>query len=200
MIYFIEGKLDEILDDRAILNASGVGYEVWIPEPTASRLHTSLQKTVKLYTYHHIREDAQQLFGFFTLEDKAVFESLISVNGIGPKVALKTLSYLSTNQLIQALLTDDLAALTSVPGIGKKVAERLLIELKDKIQKLPITLPDVKLSTSAPNESISADLQLALKSLGYSQDEIKQALVKSSAKLTESTSLEEGIKLTLKHL
>jgi Holliday junction DNA helicase RuvA len=201
MIYQIQGPILDILDDSVVVETPGVGYQVFVPAGVLSSCAQG--DLVTLFTFHHIREDAQLLFGFLTKEDKQLFVMLTSVSGVGPKVALKLMSVLPTELFIKALLQEDVYQLTQVPGIGKKVAERLVIELKDKVAKLPHTSALMGQIPSGSKTNLHSsyvqELSLALKTLGYSHDEIKQAVNKSSG-LDETQTLEQGIKILLKHL
>lgn len=200
MIYALEGTLTELLEDRAIVSAYGISYEVWIPESALHPLLTQINKSIKFYTHHQIREDAHLLYGFLKKEEKTIFECLITVNGVGPKVGLKLLSGLTVSQLIQSVIQEDIHTLIQAPGVGKKMAERLIVELKDKLQKLTLSLPDLSTIPQVPHIPITDDLQLALKSLGYSYDEIKRALQKAGSLVSDSETLETNLKAILKHL
>lgn len=202
MIYYLDGTLEEQHDEFIVLATSGTGYQVFMPSLTQQNL-PAISDPLKLYIYHHIREDSQTLFGFETIEDRDFFIQLTSVSGIGPKVGLKILSTLPTQQIIQAIIQGDLVALTSVSGVGKKMAERMVIELKDKLPKVfqsAATMAQNASPTAAIPNDLSQDLSLALRSLGYKSDEIKTALKASAANLSDAMSLEDGIKVLLKHL
>ena len=193
MIYSLKGKIILKEDSFVIIEAAGVGYQVYPPSPLITEqltLHTETQ----LFTYHHIREDNQQLFGFSSQEDRQVFTTLISLSGVGPKVALKILSSLSLPDLNQAIITEDITTLTQIPGVGKKMAERIARELKDKI----ITCSPH--SGAPPINKLDQDLITALKTLGYSQDEVKSALKKASEQLSDNNGLEGNLKILLKHI
>lgn len=201
MIYSVTGIVTESSDDFVIVEACGVGYQVFVPEPALRTLQRDQE--IKLYTYHHIREDQQTLFGFTTIEDRQLFTILTSVSGVGPKVALKTMSALQTDAIIQAILKENIVALTSVPGIGKRVAERLIVELKDKLPKLYAAKDYSKMAVSSAAVAagqINDDVRIALKTLGYSNEEIKKAVIRASEALTPSLSLEDSVKVLLKHL
>lgn len=202
MIFFINGILSHSEEDFVVIEASGVGYKVTVPENVIYTL-PELGGEMKVYTYFHVREDQQQLYGFTSIEDKNIFVTLTSVSGVGPKVGIKILSSIETKELLHAILQENIPTLTSVSGVGKKMAERIIIELKDKIPKLfpsipePESLPEVNKPVS---KNITDDLTLALKTLGYSQDEIRRAIKAASDSLNESLTLEDGIKILLKHL
>lgn len=132
MIGRLQGKIVERgLDGVAVLDVGGVGYDVHVPLGTLGRL--SATENVTLHVHTHVREDALQLFGFATLDDRAAFRTLLSVSSIGPRVAHTILSHLDARALAAAIARDDKKTLTSVPGVGKKLAERIVLELKDKL-------------------------------------------------------------------
>ena len=151
MIYSIQGILQLKTSTSIIVNTQGIGYEILIPEPLIQSIGNN-GDDIQLYTYHHIREDSMQLFGFSTLEDRQFFIKLTSVSGVGPKVGLKILSTLSVSQLVHALLTENLIQLTSVSGVGKKMAERMVVELKDKVSEFAISADsDITIQANEPN-------------------------------------------------
>jgi Holliday junction DNA helicase RuvA len=200
MIFYVSGRLEYIDPNFVVLDVNGMGYKVTVPE-TLSQSLPAIGETVKLYTVFHVREDQQQLFGFLSTEDKAVFLLLTSVSGVGPKVGIKILSTLAISDLIPAIQQENLAVLTSVSGVGKKMAERVIIELKDKVAALYAYSESEKTPTQttiAP--SLSDDLTLALKTLGYNSEEIKRAIKQASAMLEPTLSLENSIKIILKYL
>ncbi len=132
MITFLQGNLVEKSPARAVIAAGGVGYEVLIPLSSYDRL-PSPEHPVKLLTYHHVREDAELLFGFGTQTERLMFERLLDISGIGPKLALAVLSGLSVRDIKTAIVEGDTKRLSSISGIGRKTAERIVVELKDKI-------------------------------------------------------------------
>ncbi len=201
MIYFLSGNLLESTEEFIVLNVNGVGYQVYVTSVVRDNL-PAYGSEMKVYTYHHIREDHQMLFGFPSPQERHFFITMTSVSGIGPKVALKFLSTLTVDQIIQAVLQADLGVLTSVSGVGKKLAERLVIELKDKLSGFAYYnfSKNASIAPKIAGGGIIDDLMLALKTLGYSGDEIKRALAQSSHQLTDGLSLEDGIKVLLKQL
>jgi holliday junction DNA helicase RuvA len=199
MIIHLTGTVISKSNDYLVLNVSGVGYQVFVPETALHKIPIS-QNTTTIYTLMHIREDAQTLFGFPSMEDRQFFITLTSVSGVGPKIGLKMLSALSTMQIVQAIIREDIAVLTSVSGVGKKMAERLIVELKDK---LPNAFHAEGISTSQTMPAMpsqSDDLFMAMKTLGYSTDEIKRAYHKAAIEIAEKDQLEDSIKVLLKHL
>ena len=167
MIAYLQGLLIEKQTTSIIVEVSGIGYEVFVPLTTLLKL-TDLNQVVKLHTQFIVREDAQTLYGFLTPSDKQFFVQLIKVNGIGPKVALAILSGLTVEECHQAILAQDLQAFIAIPGIGKKTAERLMIELQDKVPKLVA-------SSALPRRSQQEALE-ALLSLGYTSKEAQKAI------------------------
>ncbi len=188
MIAVINGKLIEKTPPQIVVDCQGVGYEVEVPMSTFYTL-PELGSQIKLLTHFVVREDAQLLYGFATVEEKQAFRQLLKVNGIGAKSALSILSGVSLDDLIIAINQQDVAVLTQVPGVGKKTAERLLLELKDKF-----AMSD---SISAgTTTSTTQDILNALVALGYHERE-SMKVVKS---LDKSLDVSEGIKQALKAL
>lgn len=159
------------VSDYVIIDVNGVGYQVLIPTRLANHF-SPLGKEVELYTYFHVKEDQLQLFGFLDYGDKEMFELLLSVGGIGPKLALGILSAVTREDLARAIVEEKISLLTKLPGIGKKTAQRLILELKDKIAKLNLVFPEghqpSELDIDAYNDVLSA-----LLGLGYSQREVE---------------------------
>jgi holliday junction DNA helicase RuvA len=194
MIYYVKGILNDILADSIIIETNGIGYNILIPSSYKKDL-PEIGKQLKLFTYHHIREDQELLFGFLNEQQKQFFLKLTSVSGIGPKVGIKILSELSITQLAHAILGNKIATLVSLPGVGKKMAERLIIELKDKLDMVPATT-----TASALDNSYINDLSLALKTLGYSKGEISKAISNSEHLLSNNDELTTSIKHVLKNI
>jgi holliday junction DNA helicase RuvA len=167
MISFLEGTVAEKGADRVILNVGGVGYEVAVPTPTLARLPGPGRKA-QVFTRLQVRDDAMVLFGFASTDEREVFDALVTVTGVGPKMALAVLSTLSPDALRRAVTAGDGAALTLVPGVGKKVAGRMLLELKDRL--------GVQGEVAAATGSI-AEVREALLALGLSVQEARDALV-----------------------
>lgn len=171
MIGFLRGRVAHLLADYCLLDVGGVGYRVYIASATRSRLHMGEEAT--LFTHLSVREDALTLYGFYSQEEYDIFQQLISVSGIGPKVALGILSAISVDNLCAAIHGQQLTVLTKLPGIGKKSAQRLILELKDKIAagSGDIAADDVSDMPVVGDDTIS-EATAALISLGYSQAEI----------------------------
>ncbi len=195
MIFSLTGAVIAATEEFVVMDVGGVGYQVHVTGQMALQLEGKNSATI--FIYHHIREDSQELFGFQSMPDRAFFVQLISVSGVGPRLAMKILASINRDFLLGAILGSDLHMLMSVPGVGKKLAERLILELKDKLAKGGLGI-EFTMGGSMPQSD--PDLVLALKSLGYSQDEIKRGIQRSSEKLLASVSLEESLKIVLKQL
>ena len=173
MIAFLKGFVEELLPEVALLDVGGIGYRVEISSQTFEQLKP--QTEVKLLIHHHITESDQRLFGFYTKDEKQLFEKLITVKGVGPKLGLTIVSGLPANHLIQAISNSDIATLSRVPGIGKKTAERISLELKDKIGQISSSSSK---GSIAPISGISDEVISALESLGFKRREAEQATIK----------------------
>ncbi len=197
MISYIKGELTEILEDGVVVEASGVGYYIMVP----ASLFRELPKTgspVKLFTHFQVKEDAMSLYGFFRRDDVRMFRMLIGVNGIGPKAALGILSVLTPDELRFAVLAEDAAAISRAPGIGKKTAQKCILELKDKLSLAEAI--QLKLSqnaqASSENEEVYRDEAVqALASLGYSASDAMRAV-----RAATGSSVEELIKSALRQI
>lgn len=179
MIAYLEGALHEKTNDTVIVLAGGVGYEVHVPLGTLSQL-PSLGERVALRIYTQVREDAITLFGFSSKEEKAMFEKLISVSGIGPSLGVKILSGMPVENLVIAVRAGDIASLTRIPGVGKKTAERLVVELRDKMQDFAVSagLP-AKTSAASSLSPLETDVVSALINLGSPPAIAEQAVAKA---------------------
>ncbi|MBT9490985.1 MAG: Holliday junction branch migration protein RuvA [Paucibacter sp.] len=188
MIGRLTGVIAEKSPPLVLIDVQGVGYEVDVPMSTFYNL-PGLGDKVSLLTHFVVREDAQILFGFLTVEERATFRQLIKITGVGPRMALSLLSGLSVAELAQAVPKQETVRLVKVPGIGKKTAERLLLELKGKLG------PDLALPVSLVNDN-QGDILQALVALGYSEKEAALAL----KSLPVDVGVSDGIKLALKAL
>jgi len=188
MIASLCGKLESLGSNGAIINVGGIGFQVYLPTSTLSTLG-AIGKEVKLHTYLHLREDNAALYGFASTEELGLFQNLLSVSGIGPKLALAMLSAMSIEKLTVAIVTGSADLLTEIPGIGKKTANRIILELKDKLAAGWVTTPGVQLAEE--NSQVLA----ALTSLGYSVAEAARAV--ASLPPDSKLSLEDRVKLAL---
>lgn len=192
MIGRLHGKLVEKNPPQIMLDVSGVGYEVDVPMSTFYNL-PGLGESATLLTHLAIREDGHFLYGFATAAERTAFRQLLKISGIGAKIALAVLSGLSVDELAHAIARQDVAMLTRVPGIGKKTAERMLLELKGKLPEFGH--PTAGVTLQAPNDA-SNDILNALLALGYNDKEARSAL----HALPPETGTSDGIRLALKHL
>jgi Holliday junction DNA helicase RuvA len=184
MIAHLRGTILEKHPNQIILEAGGVGYDIQIPISTFTALPDQ-GATAALRIYTHVREDALLLFGFATPEEKAVFERLISVSGIGPKLAITVLSGLPTPELIAAIRSSDLGRLVRIPGVGKKTAERIVLELKDKLMSVDAAgKPTPAMETGPAYSMLERDVLSALQNLGCSRPAAEEALRKVQEKGT----------------
>lgn len=195
MIGFIRGTLAHKSDEWIFLDVGGVGYRLFVSKNSLMELPDIGQQT-KLFTYLHIREDIMHLFGFCSELEKTMFERLIGVDKIGPRIALAILSAFSVDTVQQAIVAGDVGLLTTIPGIGKKGAQRIILELREKLE-----LDELDFIPTAENSKTSelrGEVREALCILGYSPAEISKAL--KNIELNSALEIEEYIKLALKEL
>lgn len=199
MFAYIKGRLSYKHNDYLIVESNGIGYRVFTSLATVESIG-SVDDEVKLYTHLYVREDNISLYGFGTEEELGMFELLIGVSGVGPKVAISALSAMSPSRFSLAVITDDIKALTKAQGIGKKIAQRIILELKDKISKEQLTAKDnlelekenIDKESSRVSEAISA-----LMILGYTSVEASKAVM---SVYSEDIELEVIVKNALKGL
>jgi Holliday junction DNA helicase RuvA len=190
MIGRIQGILVSVHPPRLLVDCQGVGYEIDVPMSTLYQLPEANQK-ITLLTHFQVREDAQQLFGFATETEREAFRQLIKISGVGSRTALAVLSGMSVNELAQAIALQEAGRLTQVPGIGKKTAERLCLELKGKLA------PDLGIIGGKPQAvEASSEVLQALLALGYSEKEALLAL----KQIPSDTTVSDGIRMGLKYL
>jgi Holliday junction DNA helicase RuvA len=189
MIATLSGTVAERIDDVVVLDVAGVGYGLWMTNEDASVLTPS--KHVKVFVYEHIREQSHDLFGFMSLDTKKLFEKLLSVNGVGPKMALAILSVGSANEVRLAIAEGNVKYLQAANGVGKKVAERVVVDLKDKVGLAVGSDATSFLSTPS---SINDDAHAALVALGYPTQSASDLL----AGIDSMLSVEERVSLALK--
>ena len=190
MIASLHGRLESLGSDSAIITVNGIGFQVYMPTSTLSTMGT-IGKEVHLHTCLVLREDSVALYGFAETEERELFQTLMSVSGIGPKLALATLSTMSVEQVSTAIATGSVDLLTVVPGIGKKTAQRLILELKDKIGAGRLAAPAAQLAQE------NTDVLAALTSLGYSVAEASRAV--ATLPPSPDLTLEEKVKLALQY-
>ena len=202
MIAYIKGKVAEILEDRVILESGFMGYNLFMPMASAEAVLRRGDE-VKLYTHLHVREDAMQLFGFLTKDDLHTFQLLLGVNGIGPKAALGILSGLTADELRFAVLSEDVKTISKAPGVGKKTAQKLILELKDKMDLQEAF--DLKTQHVQEAQGDMADLSdarreavEALTALGYSGADALKAVKR--VEMTSGMDVETLLKAALKNL
>ena len=171
MIGHLRGEIARKGIQEVVVDVAGVGYKVQIPLSTFYKLGRE-GETISLRIHTHVREDALSLFGFLTEHEQLLFERLISVSGVGPKLAVNILSGIDASELLDALRGSDIVRLTRVPGVGKKTAERLVLELKDKLPAPPAASE----TPSVPPSSAKEDLLSALANLGYSRPEVEKGV------------------------
>ncbi len=187
MIGYIKGTVEEIDTDCLYLDRDGMGFRILMPGTCLDRVHTG--DHLKIHTYMNVKEDAITLFGFLTKDDLQIFKLLLGVNGVGPKAALGILSALSPDTLRFAVLSDDAAAIAKAPGIGKKTAQKLILELKDKFSleeafEKKLAAAGQEAENAAPGDETQgaqSDAVQALVALGYSASEALQAVKKAAA-------------------
>mgnify|MGYP002626621868 CR=1 FL=1 len=208
MIAYVQGTLENLDIDKAVIDVGGVGYEVNICASTCDKM-PGLGENVKLYTYMNVKEDEMSLFGFLTRDEIKMFRMLITVSGIGPKGALSILSVFNTDDLRFAILSSDVKTISKAPGIGKKTAERLVLELRDKISNADITKKDeglggqesaMAVGNTSEDPSSRDEAVEALAALGYNPTDAMRAVRKVLSSANEKLDTESILKLALKEL
>jgi len=200
MIGRIKGILIEKKAPDLLIDVQGLGYEVLVPMTTYYQLPSEGQ-SVTLHTHFVVREDVQMLFGFISLDDRRMFRELIKINGVGPKMALAILSGMNTHDFIHLVMENDYVGLTALPGVGKKTAERLVVEMKDRLKNWSFDLSVV--GNQTPSQSVSPsqhheqDAISALVSLGYNPQQAAKTIAKVAK---EVSTTEEMIRLALKSM
>ena len=192
MIGLLRGRLLEKRPNQVILDVGGVGYLVAVPLSTFAALG-DLRAEVTLLIHTHVREDALALYGFLSAREKHFFELLLGASGVGPSLALKILSGMNVEELVPAIRTGDLARLTKIPGVGRKTAERMVVELKDKLEAVAIETE--KAAPSSP-AGVEADVKSALLNLGYDERAADAALTEAKREVGTSN-FEKLLRVTL---
>lgn len=194
MIAFIKGTIEEVLTDSILIDCNGVGYKVFMPSSQIEKIK-NMQEKIKVHTYYYVREDQASLYGFMDKEGLNMFNMLIGVTGVGPKAALSILSAVPPSSLIISIITGDEKSLCKAQGVGKKMSQRIILELRDKLKDYNIasSLPE---SDNVYSENEDAEALGALLSLGYTKQEAAGAL----NKIDQSLTIEEKVKQSLKLL
>lgn len=198
MISQLYGILDSIEQNSVVIDVQGVGYKVYVPAITMDKLPPVGQK-IKIFTYQVVREDALDLYGFMRKEERGLFGMLLSVSGIGPKSALSLLSKIKMEDLVVAIAKGSVDLITMVPGIGLKTAQKLVIELKEKVAKAYAVSASGSLNIQS-DEPVVSDAIAALMTLGYSPKEARDAIMRSGIDLSKVKGAEDIIKQSLKAL
>jgi len=197
MIAFLRGRVLDKQPNRIIVDVQGVGYELHVPLSTYYDIgEEGSEVSVRVYT--HVREDALQLFGFLTELERQLFERLISINGIGPKLAIAVLSGLDPRELVAAVQRGDVARLVSIPGVGKKTAERIVLELRDRLQQLAVPVI-ASTPATAGADRLRIDLISALQNLGYHRPQAEKAVESTLASSPDAT-FEDALRQVLREL
>ncbi|MEG2304040.1 MAG: Holliday junction branch migration protein RuvA [Lachnospiraceae bacterium] len=200
MISYLRGELISTEEQKVVIDVQGIGYGIFMPGQAISRL-PAVGNEVKIHTYLNVREDAMQLFGFLTRDDLQVFKLVISVSGIGPKGGLSILSQLSPDELRYAVMSNDVKAISAASGIGKKTAEKLIIELKDKLNIEEVLEQGGNIMDSSllgANTLVQTEAIQALVALGYGSTEAMKAVKKVA--IEQDTEVESILKQALKYM
>ena len=198
MIAFLRGRVLDKQPNKVIVDVQGVGYEVFVPLSTFYDVGEPGAE-VSLHVHTHVREEALQLFGFLTALEQQLFERLISISGIGPKLAIAVLSGIDTRELVGAVQRGDVARLTGVPGIGKKTAERIVLELRDKLSAIVMPAGAGLADVSTSGDRLRADLLSALQNLGYHRPAAEKA-VETTLSASPDATFEHALRSALREL
>lgn len=197
MYAYIKGSLEEKTKDGIVIETNGIGYKIFVSEQTLSKLG-ELGEIVKVYTHYHVREDNISLYGFLSNEELKTFELLLQVSGIGAKTAIVALSNIMPSQFAIAIISNDIKTLTKIPGIGTKSAQRIVLELKDKLKTQDaINTVEEQVEEKQINNEATEEATQALQILGYTKTDITKTFDKINVK---GLSTEDIIKQALKHL
>ena len=181
MFAYIKGSLEAKGDTYVVIETGGIGYKVFMPVSSIDKLG-EIGQNVKVHTYYYVREDAINLYGFCTDEELKMFELLLSVSGIGAKSALGILAEVSPSNFATAIITNDVSKLVKIPGIGAKTAQRMILELKDKMKTVQAVNKDEKVAVAIENEETTSEAMAALQMLGYNRREIEKVFEKIDIK------------------
>src|SRR5574344_2002102 len=195
MYSHFKGTVEEIYNDRIVLEVNDIGYEIYMPESEILTLK-DLKDKIKVYTFLNVREDEMRLFGFLSLKSLEFFKKLITVSGVCPKMALGIISNISSNDMCVAIATENILVLKSIPGIGPKMAQKIIFELKDKVKKEELEITNGLLENSKNNKNVDEAIT-ALEVLGYTKKEIKEVI--GTINISDQK-VEEIIKIVLKEM
>jgi Holliday junction DNA helicase RuvA len=198
MIAFLRGKVINKQPNRVTVDIGGVGYDVHVPLSTFYEIGAD-GADVALRVYTHVREDTLQLYGFLTDLERQVFERLIGISGIGPKLAIAVLSGMDSREVIAAVQRGDVARLTGIPGIGKKTAERIVLELKDRLMQLAVPVAVGSSQEVSAGDRLRADLLSALQNLGYHRPQAEKA-IDATLKGDAATNFEQALRGVLREM
>jgi Holliday junction DNA helicase RuvA len=198
MIAFLRGRVFEKHPNKVIVDVEGVGYEVFVPLSTFYELGDEGAE-IALRVHTHVREDALQLYGFLTELERQLFERLIGTSGIGPKLAIAVLSGMDTRDLVGSVQRGDVAKLTGIPGVGKKTAERIVLELRDRMSQLLVPAVNEPAAVASPGDRLRNDLTSALQNLGYHRPHAEKA-VDATLASSPDQSFEQALKAALREL
>ena len=196
MIAYVKGKLDTKTNTFVVIDIQGIGYRVFMPAKSIENLG-EIGQEVKVYTHYYVREDNISLYGFSSNEELRMFELLISVSGVGAKSAITMLSEISPSSFALAVITDDISKLVKIPGVGKKTAARIILELKDKLKTENTIETAEEVNVEIEKDNNTNEAIAALQVLGYTRKEVEKVFEKIDTKKLE---LEEIIKMALKYL
>ena len=196
MISYITGIVEEVEIDKVVVDHNGIGYGIYMPQSTLETI--GIGEELKIHTYFNVREDAMQLFGFLTKEELKIFKLLIGVSGVGPKGAMAIIGTCPGDSLQMAIISDDAKAISKAPGIGNKTAQRIIIELKDKLDLESMFMAGTENATPVISANAQSETVEALVSLGYSRSMALNAVKK--IKNSETMDVEEMLKSALKNI
>jgi len=198
MIAFLRGRIHDKQPNTVTIDVGGVGYEVHVPLSTFYNVGDQGAE-VSLRVYTHVREDALQLYGFFTELERQLFERLIAISGIGPRLAIVVLSGMETRDLVAAVQRADVARLTTIPGIGKKTAERIVLELKDRLTRIATPAASGSAPPGSAGDQLRSDLLSALLNLGYHRQQAEKAIDRTVTSNPNAT-FEHAVRTALREL
>lgn len=193
MYAYIKGTLEGKADNYVVVEAGGIGYKIYMPLPSIEKLG-ELGAIVKIYTYYYVREDAANLYGFLSDEELKMFELLLSVSGVGAKSAMGILAEITPSNFALAIITNDVSKLVKIPGIGAKTAQRMILELKDKLKTVQAINKEETVKEAIVQEESTSEAMAALQMLGYNRKEIEKAFEKLE---TKGVKVEELIRKSL---